>query len=91
MIFESLTCVYQNIREIMKSIEKDTGAKLVLSLSSDEDFDEGVLVLRGMESLMKKYDVNNAEVSITDGGLYKRAEFQLFGIKFSGYLDEVAI
>lgn len=87
-VFESLSCVYQNIRGIIKNLEEETGAKLVLTLSSDEDFDEGILILSGMDKLIDKYGVDNIEITITQGGLYKKAEFRLFGIKFSGYMDD---
>lgn len=86
--FETLSLVYANLRGIMKTMEEETGAKLVITLSSDEDFDEGILVLRGMDKLIEKYGVKDTDISLTPGGVYKKAGFTLFGIKFSGYVEE---
>lgn len=86
MKMECLSLVYKNLRDIMKELQSETGAKMVITLSSEEDFDEGIFVLKGMDKIIEKYDVKDANITYTPGGVYRKAEFSLFDVKFMGYL-----
>lgn len=83
-----LNRAYTDMRELMKELAEKTAAKLVLTLSAEEDFDEGIMVLDGMDKVMSFFDVKEAEVEKTVKGLYRKAVFRVGAVTFSGYAEE---
>lgn len=83
-----LNRAYADMRELMKELTEKTGAKLVLTLSAEENFDEGIIVLDGMDKVMRFFGIEEAEVEKTVGGLYRKAVFRVGDVTFSGYAEE---
>lgn len=88
-LFESLSLVYGNLRCLMQELSKESGAKMVVTLSAEEDFDDGILILSGLERFVKMYDISDFTLHGGTGD-YMKAEFQLFGVKFVGYIESEA-
>ena len=84
---EHLANLYKSTRHTLDWIEKNCGARLVATFSSDSEFDEGIFILSGMDRLAAAFGVKPEDVTIRDVGGCERAEFELCGVKYYAIIE----